>query len=545
MGSILSLALLTLFLLSASSSSSVIRRYLPEDSATPANIVAACNASRDPALCERALTQSGQLPPNATALQILQSVLNLTFQHLDTAESQVKDILAGSTGNLNRTQAANNSLEAIGYSRYRVGLTDRYGLDGDKMKDGRAWLSAGLAFQYGSWSAFSLVNDTAQVVNTMAFINDTLIPMTSAGLSMLANYDVYGENTALWGPPKTERNGYWEPADKSGLDFEGGVPKGLNPNVTVCNGGGCDYKTVQEAVDAAPDSKPTERFVIWIKAGVYNETVRVPLYKFNVVFLGDGIGKTVITGSLKVGQPLMTTYESATVGVLGDGFMASNLTFENTGTGSQAVAFRSDSDHTVVETCEFRGNQDTLYAKSMRQYYKSCRIQGNVDFIFGNAAAFFKDSEILVVPRAVDPEKGENNAVTAHGRIDPAQTTGFVFHNCTVNGTQEYLKLYYKNPKVHKNFLGRPWKEYSRTVFIGSRFEVIVSKEGWLPWKDDFALNTLYYGELENTGGGGSTAGRVNWSSIIPVEHVNSYSVHNFIQGDGDGDGWIPPPKSS
>jgi pectin methylesterase-like acyl-CoA thioesterase len=84
--------------------------------------------------------------------------------------------------------------------------------------------------------------------------------------------------------------------------------------VTVCKDaskGGC-YKTVEEAVNAVPNGG--QRRFVKIKKGVYKETVTVPLEKKNVVFLGDGMGKTVITGSLNVGQPGISTYNSATVG---------------------------------------------------------------------------------------------------------------------------------------------------------------------------------------------------------------------------------------
>lgn len=224
--------------------------------------------------------------------------------------------------------------------------------------------------------------------------------------------------------------------------------------------------------------------------------------------------------------------------VLGDGFMASGITFQNAAgpPTHQAVAFRSDSDLSYIENCEFLGNQDTLYAHSLRQFYKSCRIQGNVDFIFGNSAAVFQDCQILVSPRQEKPDKGENNAVTAHGRRDPAQPTGFVFQNCSINGTAEYMALYYSKPKVHKNFLGRPWKEYSRVVYINCYFEALITAQGWLPWSGDFALSTLYYGEFKNSGPGSSLSQRVTWSSQIPAEHVNAYSVQNFIQGDE----WMP-----
>lgn len=218
--------------------------------------------------------------------------------------------------------------------------------------------------------------------------------------------------------------------------------------------------------------------------------------------------------------------------------MASNLTIENTAgvEAHQAVAFRSDSDLSVLENCEFLGNQDTLYAHSLRQYYKSCRIQGNIDFIFGQSAALFQDCHILIAPQHPEPGMGESNAVTAHGRIDPAQSTGFVFQNCVINGTDSFMALYATNPDVHKTYLGRPWKEYSRTVFLGCTLESLVSVDGWMPWSGEFALSTLYYGELENKGPGSDTSKRVNWSSLVPAEHVGLYSVQSFIQGDQ----WIP-----
>ncbi|KAL2528254.1 putative pectinesterase/pectinesterase inhibitor 51 [Forsythia ovata] len=544
MASLLSLILpFLLFFYLSSSTSARHQTHKPSVKLSPPNpsdniIREACKASRDPPTCEASLVQSNRVPPDATVLQVIQSAMWVSAQNLEKAKSMVGEILNASTGNLNRSNAAKTCLEVLHYSEYRMALTNE-ALPRGKIKDGRAWMSAVLVFQYDCWSALKYVNGTSQVDKTMAFLN-SLIGLSSNALGMMFNYDNFGEKTGSWGPPKTERVGFWEGgSDSSGAGFVGGVPKGLKPDVTVCDRGGCDYKAIQDAVNAAPDNAgPGNRFVIWIKAGVYQETVRVPLEKKNVVFLGDGMGETVITGSMNVGQPGMSTYNSATVGVVGDGFMASGLTIQNTAgpDAHQAVAFRLDSDLSVIENCEFIGNQDTLYAHSLRQYYKSCHIQGNVDFIFGNSAAFFEDCLILVAPRQIKPEKGENNAVTAHGRIDPAQSTGFVFQNCIINGTDSYMALYYSKPSVHKNFLGRPWKEYSRTVFIQCTLEALIIPDGWMPWSGDFALKTLYYGEFKNSGPGANASQRVAWSSQIPAEHVSSYSVQNFIQGDQ----WIP-----
>ncbi|CAH8353708.1 unnamed protein product [Eruca vesicaria subsp. sativa] len=507
---------------------------LNPSSSTASQIRLACNATRYPDQCLSSLSQPGLVPPDPNPTQIIHSAISLSYQTLVTAQSKVKSILDSSVGNLNRTNAANTCLQILSYSKHRTLSTD-HALTRGKIKDARAWMSAALVYQYDSWSSLKYVNDTAQVGETMSFL-DGLIHVTSNALSMMVSYDNFGDELASWTPPATERDGFWEKigpgmgSDPGALGF----PSGLKEDVTVCKTGECGYKTVQDAVNAAPENNGVGKFVIKISEGVYEETVRVPFEKKNVVFVGDGMGKTVITGSLNVGMPGMTTYNSATVGVIGDGFMARDITFQNTAgpDAHQAVAFRSDSDFSLLENCEFLGNQDTLYAHGLRQFYKSCRIQGNVDFIFGNSASVFQDCEILISPRQLNPEKGEKNAVTAHGRIDPSQSTGFVFLNCLINGTEEYMKLYKANPKVHKNFLGRPWKDYSRTVFIGCNMEALVTPDGWLPWSGDFALQTLYYGESKNTGLGSDRSQRVSWSSEIPEEHVNVYSVANFIQAD-------------
>lgn len=89
-----------------------------------------------------------------------------------------------------------------------------------------------------------------------------------------------------------------------------------NPNlkasakIVVAKDGSSKYKTITAALKAVP-SKSTKRTVIYVKKGVYNETVLVDKTMWNVVMVGDGIGLTIVTGSLNVidGTP---TFQSAT-----------------------------------------------------------------------------------------------------------------------------------------------------------------------------------------------------------------------------------------
>lgn len=86
----------------------------------------------------------------------------------------------------------------------------------------------------------------------------------------------------------------------------------IKADATVAADGSGDFTTVAAAVAAAPE-KSNKRFVIHIKAGVYRENVEVTKKKKNIMFLGDGQGKTIITGSRNVVDG-STTFHSATVG---------------------------------------------------------------------------------------------------------------------------------------------------------------------------------------------------------------------------------------
>lgn len=296
--------------------------------------------------------------------------------------------------------------------------------------------------------------------------------------------------------------------------------------IVVAPDGSGNYKTVQAAFDAVPPGN-THPVRIRIKSGVYKEKLHLDADRPFVHLIGDSAEQCVLTfGDYAAmpgadGKPIGTS-ATPSVAIKGHDFTAENLTFENTAaprkTVAQAVAVAVNADRVVFRKCRFLGNQDTLYANSGRQYYEECLIRGDVDFIFGNATAVFRKCRI---------ESTGEGYVTAHSRIDPMQTTGYVFDECTLSGTAP----------EHSVYLGRPWRPYARVVYLHCRFGARIRPEGWNNWRDPEREKTAFYGEYDCIGEGAKTESRVGWAHRLTAEEARAYAPQTFLRGT---DGWQP-----
>ncbi|PHT52652.1 hypothetical protein CQW23_07114 [Capsicum baccatum] len=206
-------------------------------------------------------------PFNLSTLQIIYSALGRSSHKLAKAQPVVKDILQSSAGNVNVTVAATNCVEGLTFLEYRFKQTANYALPRDQIKDARVWMSAALGYQYGCSSGLQKENDTSRVRHPIVLI-ESLIEVTSNTLGMLISYDIHGNQITSWSRPKIERDGFWEGARGTRRDVKGRVPLSLRPKVTVCKVGNCGYRTVQDAVNAAPNNLISQRLVIWIKGFV-------------------------------------------------------------------------------------------------------------------------------------------------------------------------------------------------------------------------------------------------------------------------------------
>ena len=282
-----------------------------------------------------------------------------------------------------------------------------------------------------------------------------------------------------------------------------------------------EFPTIQMALDHAPQTGPGGRLYLHIAPGVYHERIIVTQNRPRTTMLGTGAKpeEVVITASQNA-KSAGGTFLSSTVDVDGEGFEADNLTFENAaGNTGQAVAITVRSDRSIFKNCRFVGDQDTLFADFGRQYYVKSYIEGGVDFIFGNASAVFDDSEIHVI---------RPGYVTAQSRTSLDQPTGFVFLHARITAVAMDGKSF---------FLGRPWRRFSRVIFLSSEMPDSLSPQGWAPWSNGGGIEDTFYAERLSTGPGARIQSRLAGSHQLNAEESAQFAPITFLKGS---DHWNP-----
>lgn len=137
-------------------------------------------------------------------------------------------------------------------------------------------------------------------------------------------------------------------------------------------------------------------------------------------------------------------------------------------------------DRLLFEDCRFLGSQDTLFTAPLppkeiepngfigpkqqaprihgRHCYRHCYIEGDIDFIFGSATAYFEECEFF--SKHIDQDI--NGYVTA-ASTPKDQKYGYVINACRFTS----------NCPPHSVYLGRPWRDPNRNrkleVLLGKR----------------------------------------------------------------------------
>jgi len=160
---------------------------------------------------------------------------------------------------------------------------------------------------------------------------------------------------------------------------------------------------------------------------------------------------------------------------------------------SQALAVWITGDQAVMNNIYSTSLQDTIYAGSIsassadaaRQYWFRGKITGNVDYIFGDAAAVFDHTSIYTVWHG-NSATGENT-IEAQNQADQ---TG---------ASPSYLSGYIMNSDVFTSqstgmtnlFFGRPYGVYSTWVLLNSYIDQ-VTPAGYTPFNPPPLTNATY-----------------------------------------------------
>lgn len=275
-----------------------------------------------------------------------------------------------------------------------------------------------------------------------------------------------------------------------------------------------EFQTINAALNSLDKSDSPVK--IYVSEGIYEE--RVNLKRNNVSLIGSKEGKTVITASeyafrdhedgLKVG-----TFRTATFMADCDNFYAENIVFENSaGQGSkvgQALALYADGVGQKYVNCTMLGYQDTIFAAPLppKEYQKNgflgekqfmprrdselefvnCRIEGNIDYIFGSATAIFNECTIFTRKREDEGICFVTAASTPEGK-----ESGFIFNNCRFLSDAPKGTVY----------LGRPWREFAKTEFNDCFMDESVNETGYDDWNKPH--EGLVYIERRSYGPGAS-----------------------------------------
>ena len=243
-----------------------------------------------------------------------------------------------------------------------------------------------------------------------------------------------------------------------GLLLGGTAPLAAREIVVAADGTG-DFRTVQAAVDAAP-SGAAARTVILIRRGTYRELVTVPREKMNLTLRGEDRTGVVIAAE---NNARLNPRRRELFSALADGFRLETLTLHNTTPkgGTQAEAIRVNADRVVLDRCDFRSFQDTLRLDG-RVYVRDCRVEGDVDFVWGGGTVWFERCHLHAVYNGylVQSRNGE-------GR------NGYLFHDCRIDTA----------PGVERFVLARidPGRfAHSHVAFIGCTLGPGISPVGWI-----------------------------------------------------------------
>lgn len=309
--------------------------------------------------------------------------------------------------------------------------------------------------------------------------------------------------------------------------------------------------SISEAVRLASEGvgkvSYAERVEILVEPGVYEEVVEIRRPSVSIKGL-EGPEKTILqfgnyANMLMEDGSKRGTFRSYVLLLDGDGNLLEGLTIRNTAYPrskvGQAIALYADGDGILVKNCHLESYQDTLFTGPLpptamipggftgpkeyderrmgRQVYENCVIKGDVDFIFGSAMALFRNCNLISrngnAQADQAPESGILGYVTAASTPEGCPV-GYVFDHC------RFLSEGCPKGSV---YLGRPWREFAKTVLLNCEMEEHIHPSGFHDWNKTKAHETVLYGEYQSHGKGADPSGRAPFVTQLTKEQATAF----------------------
>ncbi|RYQ89487.1 hypothetical protein Ahy_B09g096102 isoform E [Arachis hypogaea] len=478
-------------------------------------VTSMCQGTDDPQLCQDTLkdVKSSGSDPKAYIAASVEATTKSVIQALNMSDRLSVDHGSQSPGIKMALEDCKDLLQsAMDSLQLSTSLVDSKNIQTihDQSADFKNWLGAVISYQQTCLDNFNETDSGEKVIKEQlnAETLDQVMTTTGLTLDILADLDrILGQFNLKIDVHPGSRRLLAADVDDQGLptwlsasdrDLLAIEPVTRGPaHVVVAQDGSGRFRTIKEAIDSYPPGFKG-RYVIYVKAGLYNEYIIIPKHAVNIA------ANTA------------------------DGFIAKAMRFENTAgpKGHQAVALRNQGDKSAFFQCHIFGNQDTLYVQTNRQFYRDCEISGTIDFIFGTSPALIQNSKIILRK----PDDKQFNTVTADGTTQPNMPTGIVLQNCEIVPEPALFPARFTT----KSYLGRPWKPYSKTLIMESMISDAIHPEGWFPWAGTVHLDTLWYAEYANTGPGANVQGRIKWKGyhgLISRNEAARFTAAEFLRG--------------
>ena len=302
------------------------------------------------------------------------------------------------------------------------------------------------------------------------------------------------------------------------------------PSVVVAQDGSGDFQKVQDALNSIPANNPTP-YIIYIKEGTYKEKLLIGKGKDNVILVGDGAEKTILSwddcqGTYNGADSSLpeTQRRSYTLRVESQRVQIHDLTIENThqnntGSGDQAMAVEVKYGKVSFFDCRITGYQDTFLGRddSARIYLKDCYVEGNVDFIYGASVMVFDHCQIHA--------NREQTPITAPSTAASAPY-GITFLDCEVT----HDEVGFNGQKVQNIYLGRAWHYGAKSVWIRCKMPKALHVDGWMEnMSDDVVEEKKIFAEWGCTYEGADASARKNGGRVLTDQEAATYTLANIF----------------